>query len=85
MGGPVAGKSQLWVINWAVLEASRLDLVSGSFVAGFPRTSSAWAQLSAHIPGMTQSGGAEGRGCLGQWVETTLALLVAFLVKGLAS
>lgn len=74
LGGPVAGKSQLLVINWAVLEASCLDPVSGSCVAAFRRTSAAWARLSAPIPGMTQSGGAGGRECLGQWVETTLAL-----------
>lgn len=43
VGGPVAGKSQLLVIKSAVLKTSRRDLVSGSCVAAFPRTSSAWA------------------------------------------
>lgn len=41
--GPVAGKSQLLVIKGAVLKASCRDLVSGSCVAAFLRTSSAWA------------------------------------------
>lgn len=71
--------------------ASLLDLVSGSCLAGFLRTSAAWVQLSARRSGKTQPGGAEGcEGIWGQWVgtqeaETTLALLVGFVVKGLGS
>lgn len=48
VGGPVAGKSQLLVIKWAVLKASRRDLVSGSCVSAFPRTSSVWPVICSH-------------------------------------
>lgn len=44
----MAGKSQLLLIKWAVLKASRRDLVSGSCVAAFPRTSSAWPVICSH-------------------------------------
>lgn len=81
----MAGKSQLLVIKWAVLKASRRDLVSGSCVAAFPRTSSAWPVICSHTRYDPVRYRAFGQWAFGLWVGTTLAPSVTFLAMGLGS